>query len=252
MSNNITLDVRAYPIDEPQGNTLAFASVAFKVDGEDLAAIRNIRVVDRPEKGLLVSMPQSKSEKDGKTQYHDIAFPMTKALRQKLAAAVIEETTVQANIDPSERGYPKPEKQENGGISMEGIKLDIKVFPLPDPQNTTLAFASVAFNVGGEDIMVIRGIRVVDSEEKGLFVSMPQSKNEKGGATEFHDVAFPLGSNLRKEVNRAVLAEFENPTVHEKRQGIGDRIAAGVERAAQQASSTPARSAAKKPPGLGD
>ena len=239
---NTTLDVRVYPIDEPKGSTLAFASIAFKADGEDLAAIRGIRVVDS-EKGAFVSMPQSK-DKDG--DFHDIAFPLSKDLRKELTAAVLSEYEEQANQEPYLRGYAKPEPAQNGGISAEDVTLDIKVFPIKEPQGSTLAFASVGFNVGGEDIMAIRGIRVVDSE-KGAFVSMPQSKDKDG---DFHDVAFPLSGDLRKAVNKAVLAEFDKPPEH--KQSINDQLMAGKEESARQAAAAPARAAAKKSPGLGE
>ena len=246
MNSNITMDVRAYPIDEPKGSTLAFASVAFKADGEELAAIRGIRVVDS-DKGPFVSMPQSK-DKDG--EFHDIAFPLNGDLRKDLNAAVLDEAYKQAELDTAERGYAKPEPSENGGIRAEDVSLDIKVFPIKEAKGNTLAFASVGFNVGGDDVMAIRGIRVVNSD-KGAFVSMPQSKDKDGA---FHDVAFPLSGELRKEVNKAVLAEFGTPPTHEKRQGLGDKIRAGVEKAAQATANAPARAeaAAKKSPGLGD
>jgi stage V sporulation protein G len=248
MSSNITLDVRAYPINEPKGNTLAFASVAFKAGGEELAAIRGIRVVDS-EKGPFVSMPQSKSEKDGKTEFHDIAFPLNGDLRKELNAAVLDEAYRQAELDSGERGYAKPEPSANGGIRSEDVNLEVKIFPIKEPQGNTLAFASIGFNVGGEDIMAIRGIRVVDSE-KGAFVSMPQSKDKDG---EFHDVAFPLSGDLRKEVNKAVLAGYDKPPAAEKKQGLGDRLKAGAEKSAQYAASAPVQeAAAKKSPGLGD
>ena len=244
--NNITLDVRAYPIDEPKGSTLAFASVAFKADGEELAAIRGIRVVDS-EKGPFVSMPQSK-DKDG--EFHDVAFPLNGDLRKEINAAVLDEAYRQAELCTGERGYAKPELSPNGGIRAEDVTLDIKVFPIAEPKGNTLAFASVGFNVGGEDVMAIRGIRIVDSE-KGAFVSMPQSKDKDG---DFHDLAFPLSGDLRKEVNKAVLAEYGKPPTAEKKQGLGDRLKAGAEKSARAAAETPARAeaAAKRPPGLGD
>lgn len=79
--NNIKLDVRAYPIPEPKGNVMAFASVTI----EDMFAVNNIRVVNS-EKGLFVAMPQMK---DGKGEYRDICFPVTSDLRKQLNEAVL-------------------------------------------------------------------------------------------------------------------------------------------------------------------
>jgi stage V sporulation protein G len=233
MSNN--LDVRVYPIDEPKGNTLAFASVAL----DDLAAIRGIRVVDSA-KGLFVTMPQSQ---DNTGIYHDVAFPLTKELRQEISDAVLGEFEYQTTLAPEERGYEKPE-QAAGGRSAEDVKLDVKVFPIAEPRGDTLAFASAAL----EDAVAIRGIRVVNGS-KGQFVSMPQSKDKDG---EFHDIAFPLSGDVRKAISNAVLADYRQQTA-ERGRSMSERLAEGKEQAAQYAASAPARDpAAKRAPGLGD
>jgi DNA-binding cell septation regulator SpoVG len=187
MSNN--LDVRVYLIDEPKGNTLAFASVAV----DDLAVIRGVRVVNDKD-GLFVSMPQSQ---DNKGLYHDIAFLLEKERQQEISNAVLDEFAYQANLAPDERGY---ENQEQAAISRsaEEVKLDIKVFPLSGSRGDTLAFASAAL----DDTVVIRGIRVVNSDD-GKFVSMPQSKDKHG---KFHDVARPLSGDVRKLYAAAIRA----------------------------------------------
>ena len=233
MSNN--LDVRVYPIDEPKGSTLAFASVAV----DDLAAIRGVRVVDSA-KGLFVTMPQSQ---DNTGIYHDVAFPLTKELRQEISDAVLGEFEYQANLAPEERGYAKPE-QAAGGRSAEDMKLDVKVFPIAEPKGDTLAFASAAL----EDAVAIRGIRVVNSD-RGMFVSMPQSKDKDG---EFHDIAFPLSGDVRKAISNAALADYRQQTA-ERGRSMSERLAEGKEQAAQYAANAPVRDpAAKRAPGLGD
>jgi len=87
--NPAKLDVRAYPIAEPKSNTVAFASVTIN----DMIAINGIRVVDGA-KGLFAAMPQAK---DDKGEYRDIAFPVTKELRQELNKAILNEYAVQKN-----------------------------------------------------------------------------------------------------------------------------------------------------------
>jgi len=239
--DNITFDIRAYPIDDPKGSTLAFASVAFAKDGENLAAIRGIRVVNG-EKGLFVTMPQS-MDKDG--NYRDIAFPLDGDLRKELNAAVFAEYGNQASQQPSQRGYGKPEPGINGGVSAENIKIDVRVFPIERQKSSTLGFASVSF----DDIMAIHGIRIVDSG-KGMFVSMPQSKDKDGN---YRDVAFPLSGGLRKAVNKAVLDGYSQAAA-EKKQAIAGRLAAGAEKSAQYAATAPKRDSTAKgnPTGRGD
>ena len=84
MSNTETgvkLDVRAYPIAEPKGNVMAFASVTIN----DMFAVNNIRVVNS-DKGLFVAMPQVKDKDDN---YRDICFPVTAELRKQLNEAIL-------------------------------------------------------------------------------------------------------------------------------------------------------------------
>jgi len=210
------VDVRVYPIDEPKGNTLAFANV--RIDG--MVAINGIRAVNS-DKGVFVAMPQSQ---DNTGLYHDTAFPLNKELRKTIADAVIAEFATQANLYPEQRGYVKSEQDTSVIKNVEDIKLDVKVFPFDDPKGDTLAFASI----GLDDAVAIRGIRVVNSD-KGPFVSMPQSQDRDG---KFHDVAFPLSGDLRKAVSNAVLADFRQQSA-ERKQSIGKQLAAGAEKSAQ-------------------
>jgi stage V sporulation protein G len=78
--------------------------------------------------------------------------------------------------------------------------LDVRVYPIDEPKGSTLAYANVAV----DGLAAICGIRVVDGE-KGLFVSMPQSHDNTGA---YHDIAFPLTGDLRKEITDAVLDEY--------------------------------------------
>ena len=56
-----------------------------------------------------------------------------------------------------------------------GIKLDVRAYPIAEPKGSVMAFASVTIN----DMFAVNNIRVVNSE-KGLFVAMPQVKDNKG------------------------------------------------------------------------
>jgi stage V sporulation protein G len=129
---------------------------------------------------------------------------------------------------------------------MSNIKLDVRVYPIDEPKGNTLAFA----NVGVEDLVAINGIRVVNGE-KGLFVAMPQSKDKNG---EYHDIAFPINGELRKDMNKAVLGAYKELTA-EKKQSLDDLLNDGKEKAAEysaQRAAQPQAAYAKKSPGLGD
>jgi stage V sporulation protein G len=129
---------------------------------------------------------------------------------------------------------------------MSNIKLNIKVYPIDKPQGSTLAFV----NVGIEDLVAINGIRVVDSS-KGKFIAMPQSKDKDGN---YHDIAFPINSDLHKEMNKAVLDKYRE-AVAEKNQSLGSQLRDGAEQAYRNNSERaeqPRQAASKKSPGLGD
>ena len=226
----VKLDVRVYPLDDPKGNTKAFANVAIN----DMVAIRNIRVVE-DSKGLFVTMPQSYDKKT--EEFHDIAFPLKSDLRREINRAVLGEHDRVSNLAPGERGYEKPEPNAEK-IDAEGIKLDIRVYPLENPQGSTMAFASVSV----DDLVAIRGLRVVEGGEEGIFVAMPQSQDKY---MNYHDVAFPLTKELRDEISKGVIDKFINPEKSvDRKQSLGDKLAAGNEKAAGHVA--PERQAAAK------
>jgi len=80
------VEARAYPIAEPKGNTVAFASVTI----DDKFAVHGIRVV-KGEKGPFVAMPQTR---DAKGDYRDVCFPTTAELRKQISETVLTEYAV--------------------------------------------------------------------------------------------------------------------------------------------------------------
>jgi stage V sporulation protein G len=81
------------------------------------------------------------------------------------------------------------------------MNITAKVYPMKEPRENLLAFASV--NVG--DAFAIRGVKVLQGKN-GPFVSMPQMKYGRG---EWQDVCFPTTREGREAVNRAVLGEYQ-------------------------------------------
>jgi len=237
------LDVRVYPFDEPKGNTQAFANVAIN----DMIAIRGIRVV-KDNKGLFVSMPQSRDNKTG--AWHDIAYARDSNLRRDITRAVLGEYHKQAELPYEQRGYEKPaQKSEHdmsagensigageNGINVDDIKLDAQVFPFADPQGNTKAFAMVTV----DDLITIRGLRVVEGDE-GMFVAMPQRQDKY---LKYHDVAFPLTKELRESISVRVLDSFD---AHEKsvdrKPSLTEKLANGANKAAEHMA--PAKAVAK-------
>lgn len=80
-NKEIKIEARAYPLNEPKGNVMAFASITIN----DVFAVKGIRVMNS-EKGLFAAMP---STKDNKGEYKEICFPVTKDMRILLNNAVV-------------------------------------------------------------------------------------------------------------------------------------------------------------------
>lgn len=86
---------------------------------------------------------------------------------------------------------------------MTDTKLDVRVYPLDDPKGTTKAFASVSL----DDMVAIRGIRVIADEQNGFFVAMPRVQDKMTGT--YSDIVAPATDSLRNEINKSVMDEFK-------------------------------------------
>ena len=74
-------------------------------------------------------------------------------------------------------------------------------------QNIIKAIASVTF----DDVFVVHDIKVIESD-KGLFIAMPSRKIPNG---EFKDIAHPINTETREEIQAAIIAKY-NETADEE------------------------------------
>lgn len=81
------------------------------------------------------------------------------------------------------------------------MNITAKVFPVREPRENLLAFASLNLGNG----FAVQGVKVLQGKN-GPFVAMPQMKNGKG---EWHDIAFPTTKEGREAVNKVVLEEYQ-------------------------------------------
>jgi stage V sporulation protein G len=86
------------------------------------------------------------------------------------------------------------------------------------------AFASIVV----DDCFIINDLRVIEGREKQLFVTMPARKARNG---QMRDIAHPLNSETREEIEQRVLEEYSNAIRHQavpesKKKG-GERGAGG-------------------------
>lgn len=64
------------------------------------------------------------------------------------------------------------------------------------------AFASIVI----DDCFIVNDLRVLEGREGQLFVTMPARKSRNG---QMRDVAHPLNSDVRQEIETRVLEEYE-------------------------------------------
>ncbi|WP_456474707.1 SpoVG family protein [Candidatus Pyrohabitans sp.] len=84
---------------------------------------------------------------------------------------------------------------------VKGMEItDVKIYRMEDSGNLK-AYASVTF----DNSYVVHGLRVMDGE-KGLWVSMPATRNKRG---EFKDVFHPISREARDVLVSAVLDAYE-------------------------------------------
>lgn len=68
-------------------------------------------------------------------------------------------------------------------------------------QGKMRAVVSVTF----DDVFVVHDIKVIEGE-RGLFIAMPSKKSADG---EYRDIAHPINSDMRGELQSAILEAFE-------------------------------------------
>ncbi len=78
---------------------------------------------------------------------------------------------------------------------------DIKVRKI-NSEGRMKAVISVTF----DNAFVVHDIKVIDGQEK-LFVAMPSRKTPEG---EFRDIAHPINSDMRNQLEQKILEQYEN------------------------------------------
>lgn len=85
---------------------------------------------------------------------------------------------------------------------------DVRV-KLVESDSRLRGIATITF----EDSFVVHDIRIIEGEN-GLFVAMPSKRTPNG---TFRDIAHPIHGDMRKNIEDAIVAEFEevkkNPPV---------------------------------------
>ena len=85
------------------------------------------------------------------------------------------------------------------------------------------AFASVVF----DDSFIVNDLRVIEGREGQVFVTMPARKTRNG---QMRDIAHPLNSDTREQIERRVLEEYESARQHRMVGNRGEQGSKGKEK----------------------
>ena len=105
-------------------------------------------------------------------------------------------------------------------MSSESKALNItavRVFPF-DTRETggkTVAYAEIEI----DGALLLRGIRILESEKRGLFLGFPSQRARRD---RFVDLVVPLTKEARREVREAVIGEYKLQTGWEPSGGDGE------------------------------
>jgi stage V sporulation protein G len=83
---------------------------------------------------------------------------------------------------------------------------DVKVFPREE--NKLKAYVTITF----DNVFAVHNLKIIEGAS-GLFVAMPSRKRKDG---TFMDVAHPLNSEMRKEIEDRILAEYHRESLLDK------------------------------------
>jgi len=93
----------------------------------------------------------------------------------------------------------------------------VKIYPFDtrDTGGRTVAYAEIVI----DGALLIRGVRVFESEKRGLFIGFPSQRVRRD---TFVDVIEPLGRAAAREMREAVIGEYKKVTGWEPRRRVDE------------------------------
>lgn len=132
---------------------------------------------------MFIKYPQVKTE-DG---YLDVIYPLNKETREELNTEILKEFRKLVT-----KGFDNPE--------ISDVKITIPKQDMQYGKITIRGYASIRV----EDF-IIKNIAIKESE-RGLFVQMPQYKDQNG---EYHDLVYGTNDFMQIRIKNEVLAAYE-------------------------------------------
>ena len=94
-------------------------------------------------------------------------------------------------------------------------EVDIRITSMYPPREKGGIRAYASATIGG--CFAVRGIKIVEGGEDGLFISMPSRKTQDG----YKDICFPVTAEFREQLNSAVLEEYRHALTTAQNTGGG-------------------------------
>ena len=81
---------------------------------------------------------------------------------------------------------------------------EVKIYPVKkqETDGRLKAYVTIVF----ENAFIVRDLKVILGNDGKLFVSMPSRRSKYGS---FKDIAHPLNSQMRSDIENAVFSEYE-------------------------------------------
>lgn len=81
---------------------------------------------------------------------------------------------------------------------------EVKIYPVKNQEKDKRlkAYVTIVF----ENAFIVRDLKIILGNDGNLFVSMPSRRSKYGS---FKDIAHPLNSQMRSDIETAVFAEYE-------------------------------------------
>jgi Uncharacterized protein, involved in the regulation of septum location len=88
------------------------------------------------------------------------------------------------------------------------MKLSAKIRKTFEGETNLRAFADLIVDGG----LVVKGVKVMQNKEGGLFVAMPSEKvpGVEGQEDKYYDTVKPLSKEVRQQIEGAVFSEYAN------------------------------------------
>lgn len=80
---------------------------------------------------------------------------------------------------------------------------NIRIFKR-NKKGPVLAYANVVL----DNLFIIRGIRLIETEKNGRFIAMP-SRRLKGGERPYRDMCHPLNNEVRTNLTEIIFAAYD-------------------------------------------